>query len=710
MAAPSVPSASAVTSQAVSELSDDRARAQAVLERLAGPSAVLREDQWSAIEALLAGSRVLVVQRTGWGKSAVYFTATALLRERGAGVTLIVSPLLALMRNQLEAAGRAGIRAATINSANLDEWSEVERSIAAGEVDVLLISPERLNSPGFRETVLPHVAASCGLLVVDEAHCISDWGHDFRPDYRRVRDVLDGLPSGVAVLATTATANERVSRDVAAVLGEPLVLRGTLDRESLALDVVHLAGDPERLAWLDALLHEVPGSGIIYTLTVAAADDTAAFLAERGHAVAAYTGRTEDAERRRIEGELADNRLKAVVATSALGMGYDKPDLRFVVHLGSPSSPIAYYQQIGRAGRATDSAEVFLLPTPADRAVWEYFASVSMPDETTVRTLLDVLADQGGKPRSTAAIEPLVDLRRTRLEMVLKVLDVDGAVRRVSGGWVSTGQPWSYDEARYEGLRAARSTEGEAMREYIRTSGCLLRFLREQLDDPGAGDCGRCSRCTGHPLRELTLSAVDEGAKAMARTGVALGVKKTWPTGLAAVGLQLTGRIAEGSAAAEGRAVARLTDLGWGDRLTAALAGDEAPTAGLMDGVVRTLRDWPWEQRPEVVVALPSLRHPALIAALAERIASVGRLEPAGMLERVAERRPQREVHNSAHKLANVAGALEVPPAVADAVRDRVVLLVDDLWDSGWTATWAARLLREAGAAQVLPFALASTG
>ena len=472
----------------------DRANAQAVLARLAGDSALLREDQWRAIEALLQGARVLVVQRTGWGKSAVYFTATSLLRARGAGVTLIVSPLLALMRNQLEAAAKAGIRAETINSANLDEWSRIEAAVEAGEVDVLLISPERLNSPGFRETVLPHVASRCGLLVVDEAHCISDWGHDFRPDYRRVREVLERLPEGVAVLATTATANERVTRDVAAVLGEPLVLRGSLDRESLALDVVELPGDPERLAWLDALLREAPGSGIIYTLTVAAAQDTAAFLASRGHAVAAYTGRTEDAERRRIEAELAADELKAVVATSALGMGYDKPDLAFVVHLGSPSSPIAYYQQVGRAGRATERAEVFLLPTPADHAVWSYFASVSMPEEDLVRRLLDQLDDV---PRSTAALEPLVDLRRTRLEMVLKVLDVDGAVRRVSGGWIPTGQPWATTRCATRGSKRRATAKRRPCAKYVRTPGCLLRFLSEQLDDPEAQDCGRCSDALG---------------------------------------------------------------------------------------------------------------------------------------------------------------------------------------------------------------------
>jgi ATP-dependent DNA helicase RecQ len=687
--------------------SADRAGAQDVLALLAGESAVLRDDQWRAIEALLSGERVLVVQRTGWGKSAVYFTATALMRARGAGPTLIVSPLLALMRNQLEAASRAGIRAETINSANLDEWGRVEQAVEAGEVDVLLISPERLNSPGFRETVLPHVAQRCGLLVVDEAHCISDWGHDFRPDYRRVRDVLDQLPAGVAVLATTATANERVTRDVAAVLGEPLVLRGSLDRESLALDVVDLPGDPERLAWLDALLSEAPGSGIIYTLTVAGAQDTAAFLAGRGHAVAAYTGRTEDAERRRIEAELAANELKAVIATSALGMGYDKPDLTFVVHLGSPSSPIAYYQQVGRAGRATERAEVFLLPTPADSAIWSYFASVSMPDEAMVRRLLEQLDDA---VRSTAALEPLVDLRRTRLEMVLKVLDVDGAVRRVSGGWVSTGQPWSYDQERYDALREARDREQAAMREYQITSGCLLRFLREQLDDSGAADCGRCSRCLGHPLRELRLSSVEDGAAALARTGVELATKKTWPTGMAASGLELSGRIAAGSAAAPGRALARLSDLGWGDRLAAALASDGELSPALMSGVVSALRDWPWESRPEVVVSIESRARPMLVSSLASRVAEVGRLAAAGMVRRAAPRRPQHELHNSAHKLANVVGAFEVPPEVAAAAADRVVLLVDDLWDSGWTATWVARLLHEAGAAQVLPFALAAAG
>src|SRR5213080_1195724 len=375
-----------------------RDEAERCLRALAGEHARLREDQWTAIRALVAERRrALVVQRTGWGKSAVYFTATALLRSRGAGPSVIVSPLLALMRNQIEAADRAGIQARTVNSANTEQWEEVYAEVVAGRADVLLVSPERLNNPGFRDLVLPKLLAAAGMLVVDEAHCISDWGHDFRPDYRRLRTLLDELPPGVPVLATTATANARVALDVAEQLGagrggETLVLRGPLDRDSLHLAVVRLPGAQQRLGWLAEHLGELPGSGIIYTLTVAAAHETASFLRERGHDVAAYTGKDEHSEREAAEDSLLANRLKALVATSALGMGFDKPDLGFVVHLGAPQSPVAYYHQVGRAGRGVESAQVLLLPGSEDEDVWRYFSSVGFPPEDVVRRTLDVLA------------------------------------------------------------------------------------------------------------------------------------------------------------------------------------------------------------------------------------------------------------------------------------------------------------------------------
>ena len=472
-----------------------------LLARLVGdPAAAFRDGQLESVAALVeGGERVLVVQRTGWGKSAVYFVATALVRARGGGPTLIVSPLLALMRDQVDAARRAGLRAVTMNSANADEWAEVTAALAADEVDLLLVSPERLNNPRFRDEQLPRLARATGLLVVDEAHCISDWGHDFRPDYRRIRDLLAELPPGRPVLATTATANARVVDDVVEQLGAggaPVrTVRGSLARESLRLGVLPLPTPDARLGWLAARLGDLPGSGIVYALTVAAAEDTATLLRDAGHEVRAYTGRTDPADRLELERALRDNTVKALVATSALGMGFDKPDLGFVVHLGAPASPVAYYQQVGRAGRATDRADVLLLPASEDREIWRYFATASMPRRADADAVLAALAESAPKPMSTAALETVADVRRTRLELLLKVLDVDGAVERVSGGWASTGAGWTYDEERYSRVAAARDTEAASMLAYQASEGCRMRFLQEALDDPGAADCGRCDRC-----------------------------------------------------------------------------------------------------------------------------------------------------------------------------------------------------------------------
>ncbi|HET8681676.1 MAG TPA: DEAD/DEAH box helicase [Micromonosporaceae bacterium] len=703
---------------------DTRKRAEAVLCRLAGDDARLRDDQWRAIEALVVDRRrVLCVQRTGWGKSAVYFVATALLRERGAGPSVIVSPLLALMRNQIEAAGRAGIDARTINSANIEEWDTVTAEIAAGAVDVLLVSPERLNNPDFRDAVLPRLAATTGLLVVDEAHCVSDWGHDFRPDYRRLRTLLAALPPGTPVLATTATANARVTDDVAEQLGtgrEALVLRGPLDRESLRLAVVDLPTPAHRLGWLVDHLDALPRSGIIYTLTVAGAMETAELLRSRGYSVAAYTGQAEDADRRAAERDLLDNKLKALVATSALGMGFDKPDLGFVVHLGAPPSPIAYYQQVGRAGRAVTSAEVVLLPGAEDAAIWRYFASLAFPAEDQVRRVLAALAT-AGRALSTPALEPLVDLRRSRLEMMLKVLDVDGAVRRVRGGWTATGEPWHYDAARHRRIAQARAAEQQAMREYAAASGCRMALLRRCLDDPAAAPCGRCDRCTGRgwPV-DVSPAALAAARAFLTRPGVGLAPRRQWPTGLAAVGVPLSGRIPAGETAGSGRAVGRLSDLGWGARLRE-LVGEDAPDGPVPDdvfaAVVQVLADWahgddPWPARPVAVVPVGSRRRPQLSSSLASRVAAVGRLplwgaaERAGTVEPAGTAQPAGRA-NSAQRVRALHGAFNLPhlpPATGP------VLLVDDYVDSGWTLTLVARELRRAGVPGVLPLALAVTG
>ncbi|MFF0453138.1 RecQ family ATP-dependent DNA helicase [Nocardia africana] len=717
-----------------------RESAESLLRELAGPGARLREDQWTAIEALVVQRRrALVVQRTGWGKSAVYFIAARLLRSQGRGPTVIVSPLLALMRNQVAAARRAGVIAETINSGNVTDWDEIHQRVAAGEVDVLLVSPERLNNPDFRDSVLPKLAADAGLVVVDEAHCISDWGHDFRPDYRRIRTLIADLGEDIPVLATTATANNRVVTDVATQIGtDTLVLRGTLDRESLHLSVVRIDDAVQRTTWLSRQLGELPGSGIIYTLTVAAAHDLADVLADHGYAVAAYTGRTEPGERETLEQALLDNDVKALVATSALGMGFDKPDLGFVVHVGAPSSPIAYYQQVGRAGRglvprasgssgravpdaalpgasvdtrATASgpsvrAEVILLPGPEDRRIWNYFASVAFPREQVVRSVLAALDHE--RPLSTVALEPLVELSRSRLEMVLKVLDVDGAVRRVRGGWLATGEPWTYDAERYERLDRAREAEQQAMLEYQSTTECRMNFLRRQLDDPGlapdAPGCGRCDICTGRRF-DVSVDA-DEVATIRARLdrpGIDLLPRKQWPSGLSKLGVPLSGKITDGPGV--GRVLGRLSDLGWGQRLRTLLDAPDGPAPDhIVDACIAVLREWNWTQRPGAVMAVQSATHPVLAADLSARLARIGRLTDLGVLHTRPDR-PPVSAANSAHRVAALFDSWETPDLTG---LDTPVLLVDTHTDTGWTLTLAARTLRHAGAPAVLPFALAT--
>ena len=694
-----------------------RADAQTILEQLAGPDAILRDDQWTAIEALVVHRRrALVVQRTGWGKSAVYFISAKLLRAAGHGPTVIVSPLLALMRNQVAAAERAGVHAATINSSNVADWSEIHDRVRQGELDVLLVSPERLNNPDFRDEVLPALAHDAGLVVVDEAHCVSDWGHDFRPDYRRIRTLIADLGVEVPVLATTATANDRVVADVAAQLGvggsadrDTLVLRGGLDRESLRLSVVNAGNPAQRAAWLVSQLDSLPGSGIVYTLTVAQANDVAALLAEHGHKVAAYTGATEASEREQLEADLLANRVKALIATSALGMGFDKPDLGFVVHLGAPSSPIAYYQQVGRAGRSTASAEVVLLPGREDQDVWRYFASVAFPPEALVRNVISAL--EPDRALSTAALEPLVDLNRSRLEMVLKVLDVDGAVRRVKGGWIRTGEPWSYDEQRYRTLDEARRREQQAMLDYQSTGECRMAFLRRQLDDPElAADerCGRCDNCAGarYPA-QVDSAIVEDSRERLMRPGVVLSPRKQWPTGLSKLGIDLSGRITDGPA--PGRVIGRLTDLGWGARLRRLLDAEDAEVPDdVVQAAVKVLAAWDWETRPTAVMAVDSDTHPVLISSLARRLAELGRLTDLGVLRYAPDRRPVTAA-NSAYRVATLYRSFATPDAATLAQVDGPVLLVDDISDSGWTLTMAARVLRAAGAPQVLPFAVTST-
>ena len=654
------------------------------LKRLAGPDAEPRPHQLEAIADLVEDrARVLCVQRTGWGKSAVYFVATALLRAhptRPAGPTLIVSPLLALMRNQIEAAARLGIRAHTVNSTNVAAWDEVRELLAADAVDLLLISPERLNNPRFRDTMLPLFAERVGLLVIDEAHCVSDWGHDFRPDYRRIGEVLERLPEGVAVLGTTATANDRVVADVSEQLGAVRTYRGPLARRSLRLEVVELPAQADRLAWLATHLPRLEGSGIVYTLTKRDTETVADWLQAQGIAAQAYSGETETETRVAVEEQLLRDEVKAVVATSALGMGYDKADLRWVVHYQAPGSVIAYYQQVGRAGRGVEHADVVLLRGAEDRRIQDFFISTAFPRREHVEAVLDAL------PATTRQISSVVNLGTSRIDAMLKVLDVEGAVTRDGTTWSRVeGADWEYDAERYRAVTELRRAEQAAMARLGTDGRCLMRSLQEELDDPEPADCGRCAVCTAPRFdAPLNPALVRAAAVHLRSRPIPLDVKRMAPDATGAMK-----KIPEDAQASEGRALARAGDGGW-----SSVPDDDPEKLGAAAELVRA-----WGVPVRWVAAVPPRAD--LGRALADRLG----LPFADVLERTEARPPQSEMANAATQAANVRGAF----AVTGPVPEGPGLLVDDYRQSGWTLAMVAGQLRRRGAAAVYPFVLATS-
>ena len=671
-------------------------RATEILRALvASPDAEFRDGQLDAIRALVEERRrVLVVQRTGWGKSAVYFVATRLLRDAGAGPTLIVSPLLALMRNQIAAGARGGVSTRTINSDNRDQWDEIAADLDADVVDVLLVSPERFANASFRATVLPSLAPRVGMLVVDEVHCISDWGHDFRPDYRRIGRVLDLLPDDVPVLGTTATANDRVVADVQSQFGEGLLtLRGPLARSSLVLDTLRMPSQAERLAWLATVIPTLPGTGIVYCLTVADAARVAGWLTGQGIAAAAYSGETDPELRVVLEERLLANEIKALVATSALGMGYDKPDLAFVIHYQSPGSPIAYYQQVGRAGRALPDAHGVLLSGYEDRDIQDYFIRTAFPPRDLADAVVGLLAARADWVR-IAEIEDEVNIRRDRLTAMLKVLEVEGAVEKDGTKYRRTGEAWTYPTERIEHITAQRRAEQQVMTDYLASDTCLMELLGRALDDPTAAACGRCARCTGNPITvELDRALVVEAQEFLRREPLSIDPRKRDAQNK---------KIPDDHQLEPGRALSYWGDGGWGglvrDQRVAGHFSDE-----LVDATVRLVRTWAPQPRPAWVTCVPSQRDPELVASFAARVAAGLRLPFRDCVAKVRANAPQREMANTAQQHRNVDGAFEVTTPFPSGP----VLLVDDTVDSRWTLTEVGARLREAGAGPVLPVALA---
>jgi len=676
-----------------------KAAALGWLRQAYGPAAEFRDGQWDAIRALTVDrGRVLVVQRTGWGKSTVYFLATRLLRDAGLGPTLLISPLLSLMRDQLRAAEAIGLRAERIGSDNRDDWDDIEDRLGGDGCDLLFVSPERLANVRFRDEVLPRLVRGIGLFVVDEAHCISDWGHDFRPDYQRIVRLVQTLPRGVPLLATTATANARVVKDVAHQLGQKLTIqRGPLARESLRLHVLKLESHAERLAWLADRLERLPGSGIIYVLTQADAELVADWLNGQGYRVAAYHAGVRD--RPALEDDLRHNRYKALVATVALGMGFDKPDLAFVVHYQRPGSLVAYYQQIGRAGRALEKAYVVLLHGDCDDEIHEHFRQIAFPPDDVIEDLREAISDSDGI--SMRALEAEANGTRSQIEQALKLLEVDGCITYGDDRkYRRTLLPWKFDTARRQRLMAARLAELEAMHDFVGSGTCLMEHVCRHLDDPDAVACGQCGPCTGKALPRPKEATVVAALQFLDHLSLPIEPRKQWPS-------ERVGRfskIPEELQNEPGRALCRYHDPAWGDRVR--LGKYEA--GRFDDELIAAAAELIAERwRPPItwVACVPSLRHPTLVPDLAQRLADALSLPYHGVIEQPEHRPEQKLRANSVQQATNVAGAF----AVTGRVPRGAVLLLDDMVDSRWTLTYCGARLREAGSGPVYPFALATT-
>jgi ATP-dependent DNA helicase RecQ len=684
-------------------------RALVLLRTLLGPEADFRRNQWEAIEALAQQRRrVLVVERTGWGKSVVYFLATKLLREAGAGPTLLISPLLTLMRTQLHLARRIGI-GATIVGGNRLEWDHVEAALARDACDILLVSPERLSNERFVNSVLPAIRDRLGMLVVDEAHCISDWGHGFRPDYRRIRELIEALPAGAPVLATTATANGRVIVDVRKQLGDDLlVIRGPLARATLRLQNLSIADQAERLAWLAENLPKFAGSGIIYCLTVGDTERVAAWLRSRQITAHAYHGRLDHTERQMLEHALVDNRVKALVATVALGMGFDKPDLSFVIHFQRPGSVVAYYQQVGRAGRGADKAYGILLAGQEDDGILRHFIAHAFPRPEEARALLDKLPDTDGGLTINELLGR-VNLGRSAIESALRILEFDGAVAvDASSGpprYRRGPRPWQPDSERRNEVTRFRLQELEQMHAYVRERGCLMEFLVRALDDPEAHRCGVCANCQGRGLPPTAETAlIAEAVEFLKHEELTIEPRTAWPAGLFPDGKST---ILPAERLEPGRALCCYGDRGWGRYVKIEKENATAFSERLVAAAVAKVRDWGPSPFPTWVTAVPSPRRSNLAPDLAIRLAAALGLPFAAALVCAGARPEERTLNNSILQARNAKEMLAVAP---ELIQPGPVLLVDDVVGAGWTLTVGGWLLRGHGSGMVYPFALARVG
>ncbi|MEC0108676.1 RecQ family ATP-dependent DNA helicase [Paenibacillus taichungensis] len=677
-----------------------------LLQEALGEEAQFHPYQYEAIESILNLRRTLVVQKTGWGKSVVYFITTKIFREQGKGVTILICPLISLMRNQVKSAARFGLVAETINSENTDDWERIFESLLRDECDILLVSPEKLSDIHFRQ-ILSEIPLGIGLFVVDEAHCISNWGHDFRLDYKRIVSIVENLPSNVPVLATTATANDRVVKDIQKQLGHDLhTIRGPLIRESLRIQTINMYSQAEKLAWLASNIPNFKGSGIIYCLTTSDCKKVTNWLRFKGVNAQAYYGdvsKYENTERAVLEQRLIENKYKVLVATDALGMGFDKSDISFVIHFQIPGSVIAYYQQIGRAGRGLSEATAILLTGPEDEKIQEYFIKSAFPSEEIIEIVLNII-EESEKSISVYGILKECNISQRKVEQCIKLLELERIISKEGSGYIRTPVEWLRINNADE-VTKQRYVEMERMRYLKQTQDCYMEFISKELDDHTAEPCGRCANCLGGEIVPSTVTEVQiaESIHFLNEQFLSIKVKKQWPLG--GVG-NLKGRINVDIQNAEGRSLSLYGDSGWGELVKEDRYLNGEFRIELVKAAAEFIRQkWNPEQPIEWITAIPSIRHESLVKDFATKLAHELNLPFHEQIIKTQHTEEQKNMRNSSMQVRNIADSFVVNKPCPSGN----VLLVDDIMNSGWTFTMCGYLLKMAGSGVVYPFALAST-
>jgi len=655
-----------------------------------------RPGQRESVEALLGGGSLLCIQPTGYGKSLLYQLPAALL----GGITLVVSPLLALMRDQLDHLNhRFGLAAGSINSDQSDEENAATRAAAAaGELRLLFVSPEHLDHV---ERFAALAALPVRLVVVDEAHCISTWGHDFRPAYRQIVHLLRALQERhpqLRVLGLTATADERVEADIRDQLqgpgGAPLqVHRSGMDRPNISLAVVGLAGMARKLAYLAQLVPRLPAPGLLYCATREHTELVAEYLRTRGVPAAAYHAGLEPEHKRELQSDFLAGRHPAIAATNALGMGIDKSDLRYVVHVDVPGSVTAYYQEVGRAGRDGEPARGILLFDPEDSRIQQHFIDSAQPQPEDFSAMLGAI-DDAGEPLGLTALKVRTGLHPTRVTVVVAELVEQGFLRKRSSGgkqvYERTDRQDTPELARYHNQLAVRMRELEAMLAYGRLdTDCLMATLRRALGDREALPCGRCSLCK-QQRSSVDLSVAVEHAQRWLSTRpspIAASARPELSEGLALLDAELGGELYRGLFAR------RESDLPLAPDLADLLRQQARALAGRHDlQAVTAVPSRDWRQRDEALaivadaLGLPSL--PNLLVWASEPPAR------------------QAELRNNDQRRDNVDGKMTL--GAGERPRGGVLLL-DDFIGSGATLREAARVLRKQGklTAAIVPLTLA---